>query len=344
MIPNELVSSDAMKLDFGSFFNLIGVSVEIRDYTSFKKHYYDTMDELKTKYSASNLPNVIKKKTVSKHIPSFSQRDFVKDLVSGLLESDSLTYVQITETYLTKNIDAYNKSYKPSEFMRKFLPHYYPLIPVWRYLNNRQEDKIENFVIDNIDGKITPVWREVGTNAQILYLVPHGDETYPCISLCDLLCEYIRREVHLIRKKEIEDYFKDNFPSIEMSVDSVGDPLVENFTPKYPYSINPQNHYPHPVIFIESSEVWFEKEDKNIRKAIIEDSQIFRLSLDYAEKHGGCVTFLDVMNHQRIFEKGDIILCLDEKAYERSERLVRLNKTKGIELIKVEDVYTIFRE
>ena len=178
--------------------------------------------------------------------------------------------------------------------------------------------------------------REVGTNAEVLQLVPHGDETYPSISFCDL--EYIRREVHKIRAKEIKEHFRTYFPSKDVSADFVDD--AEHLTPKYPYSINPQNHYPHPIVFIESSQIWSEKEEKSVRKAIIEDSQVFRLCLEYAERNSGCVTFLDVINHQRIFKEGDIILCMDDATFQRAERLLKLNMAKGVDLVRV--AYTRF--
>lgn len=191
----------------------------------------------------------------------------------------------------------------------------------------------------SIDGKITNIWSEVGRKAKNLVIVPHGDETYPCISFCDILCGYIRRTVKTIRAKEIEKYFKNVVGIDFVKADFVGE--SDDLVPRYPYSLNPENFYPHPTIFIESSEILSEKEDKSTRKAIIEDSELFKLCLSYAEETNGCVTFFDISKHQKILRSGDIIICLDDKSFSRMNKIKELNRIIDFKVLNLDDAYDL---
>jgi len=159
----------------------------------------------------------------------------------------------------------------------------------------------------------------------------------PAISICDIMCEYIRRMVKEIKAKEIEDYFRRD-PGIDIvKADYVGDTDV--LVPRYPHSINPQNFYPHPILFIECSKIGYDNEDKNLRKRIIEDSLLYKRCLDFAEKHNGCVTFFDVKLHQSILKRGDIIICLDQESYNRTNIIRDLNRTVGFRVLNLDEIY-----
>jgi len=96
----NLVSTDCLKLEFGSFFNIIGVAVEFSDYPEFRKAYFDLVYELKEKYGLKNTPKIVKKKTVSKHVPSYIQREFIKEFVESLISCDIVSHIQITDTFI----------------------------------------------------------------------------------------------------------------------------------------------------------------------------------------------------------------------------------------------------
>lgn len=340
MLPNNVVSSDATMIDIGTFFNLIGVSIEFDDYNSFRKKYCETLETLKEKYNADNLPSIIKKKTLSKYIPSFSQRDFLNELITELLTPDDINFVQVTETFFNKGVDTYKGYVSPKDFMKKILFQYYPLVPIWKYINNAGSSAAKSFVIDNIDGKITKIWSFIGTFSNHLHLVPYGDQTYPSIAFCDTLCEHIRREVFPIRANEIFSYFKENYPSVEVRADFVGDKEAEELRPKYPYTITPQNHYPHPIIFIANSGV---NTPARLNKVIIEESPMFNFFLNYAGEHEGCVTFLDIVNHQRIFRGNDIIVCIDDETKEEIDDVLRLDVSSGVKSFTLEEGYSYLR-
>jgi len=340
----KLVSTDCLKLEFGNFFNIIGVAIEFRDYFEFRKVYFDIVCELKEKYGLKNIPKVIKKKTVSKYVPSYVQREFIKEFVETLISCDIVSCIQITETFIKDceiKLPYSEKMIKGSKFARDILPHYYPLVPLWKYLQNYGDDAVKNFVIDHVDGYITNVWSEIGRKAENVVIVPHGDETYPCISICDLMCEYIRRMVHRVRAKEIKEYFKKELKLNDGEADFIAD--LNLLIPKYPYSINPQNFYPHPILFIECTEIGYEV-DKNKRKAIIEDSSFYRQCLEFAERMCGCVTFFDVTKHQSVLTGKDLIICLDEQAYNRVLKILQLNKTVGFKVLNLNEAYEILSQ
>jgi len=90
----------------------------------------------------------------------------------------------------------------------------------------RNRDPTGHLVLDGIQGKITKAWKFVGKNADTVNIVPHGDQTYPCISLCDLICGYIGKTVGHIDAKGILNQLKDETPAY---VDSefIGDNEIE---------------------------------------------------------------------------------------------------------------------
>ena len=214
MLPERLVASDATKNDRGSFFNLIGVAIEFNDYPKFREEYFNIVGEISEKYKVK-LPKIVKTKDIINYVPSYDIRDFTKELVTKLLSLEFLTKVQVTETYLSGEVEVWRKGsiewISASQFVRDELHHYYALVPVWKYVLNSDSDIVRSFVIDNVSGKINKVWKTIGKTAEILYLVPHGDQTHPCISLCDLLCTYIKREIYPQKAKEIYEHLKSNF-------------------------------------------------------------------------------------------------------------------------------------
>ena len=67
----------------------------------------------------------------------------------------------------------------------------------------KNHNPAKHVALDGITGKITKAWQFVGKKADVVNIVPYGDLTYPCISLCDLICGYIRNTVHHIDAMEI---------------------------------------------------------------------------------------------------------------------------------------------
>ena len=113
----------------------------------------------------------------------------------------------------------------------------------------KNHNPAKHVALDGITGKITKAWQFVGKKADVVNIVPYGDLTYPCISLCDLICGYIRNTVHHIDAMEILIQLKDKTPAY---VDSefIGDDDTEYFNIKYPHSLKIELHLPPPLFLI----------------------------------------------------------------------------------------------
>jgi hypothetical protein len=298
MLPENLVASDSTKNDRGNFFNLIGVAIEFKNYPKFRENYFKTVRNISEKYNVY-LPKIVKTKDILNYIPSYDIRDCIRELVTDLLNLEQITKVQVTETFLDGKIEMWSqgsiKEVPASQFIRNELSQTYSLVPIWKYILNSDTDIERSFIIDNVTGKINKLWKTIGKTAETLYLVPYGDQTHPCISLCDLLCDYIKREIFPQKAKEIRDHLRDNF-DVFIKSDPVGNHDVDSLIPKYPYPIRSENHFPHPIIFIKSKEV----KDRTV----LGQSELFKFALQFAEKEGGCVTLPDIVNHQKFCKKG----------------------------------------
>ncbi len=164
----------------------------------------------------------------------------------------------------------------------------------------------------------------------MLNLVPYGAQTHPCISLCDLLCDYVKREIFPQKVAEIREHLRDNF-DIHIKSDPVGNNDVDSMTPRYTYPIWSENYFPHPIVFIKSNEIR--------DRTVLGQSELFKRALEYAERKGECVTSPDIVNHQKILKKGDIVICTDDELYREMSNIIALNKYKGLELLNLDEGY-----
>jgi len=188
-------------------------------------------------------------------------------------------------------------------------------------------------LIDDVTGNLTECWKFTA-KLYDLNIVPHGDITYPPISLCDLLVSHMRIE-GMADKKEIYNFLKENFPEkTYVTSEFIGcdHPEAKAILPKLPYPMRTENHYPHPIVFIEKGD----KEKKRL-----ENSLFFRDALKYAESIGGCVLFFDEELHTKILRSNDLFICPDKKSKEKIGEILSLNR--GIE-IKIYDIETFYKE
>ncbi|MFP3908541.1 MAG: hypothetical protein ACOC5L_03545 [Halobacteriota archaeon] len=333
MFPENIVASDATKNDRGNFFNLIGVAIEFNNYSKFREKYFDAVNDISEKYDVF-LPKIVKAKDVLNYVPSFDIRDCIKELVTELLNLEYISKIQVTETFIDGEIEMWYQGslqkVPASQFIRNELSQTYSLVPIWKYILNCDADIKTSFAIDNVTGRINKLWKTIGKTAEVLNLVPYGDQTHPCISLCDLLCDYIKREIFPQKAAEIREHLRDNF-DVHIKSDPVGNHDVDSMTPRYPYPIRSENHFPHPIVFIKSKEIR--------DRTVLGQSELFKRALQYAEKKGGCVTLPDIVNHQKILQKGDIVICTDKESYREMSNIIALNKDKGLELLNLDEGY-----
>ena len=151
--------------------------------------------------------------------------------------------------------------------------------------------------LDGITGKITKAWEYVGKRADKVHIVPHGDQTYPCIALCDLICGYIGRTVHRITDSEILNQIKDKTPAYVRS-EFIGDDYIEYLRSGYPYKIKIEQHYPHPLFIVHTP--------KGIDSNTVEAQEFFPLLLRFAERNGG-VYLLVMLLHRKFTSEREYV-------------------------------------
>ena len=66
--------------------------------------------------------------------------------------------------------------------------------------------------------------------------------------------------------------------------------------------------------------------------------------LNFAGKEGGSVSFEDLVNQQIALQKGDCLICLDEEGYSKMKFVERLNPSREIKVLSVEEAYKLMEE
>ena len=299
-------AADASKNEHGNFFNLIGVAVAFESYHKFREEYFEITKHFIDKYDLNFDHHVLKTVDLVKNIPTYNLREAKKELVKHILKSEHISTIFVTETYLKKSVSLFNDEVKGVTFARDHLSQYYPIVPLWRYYNSYPTRKQSHTVVDNIQGKITKAWKYVGMSSIKLSVIPHGDQTHPCISSADLICGYITSEIFPLYKANIFEALKD-ITSAYVKTESIGDSFADHLVPDYRYGLNVETLFPHPIIFVKSNQ---------LNKKSIQETELFKSLLMYAEECGGCVIFEDMDNHHRILRDGNFIVCTDKKAFD----------------------------
>jgi hypothetical protein len=68
------------------------------------------------------------------------------------------------------------------------------------------------------------------------------------------------------------------------------------------------------------------------------------LSISFAEREGGAVSFEDLVNQQIALQKGDCLICLDPEGYSKMKFVERLNPSKEIRVLNVEETCKVIEE
>ncbi|MBN1763369.1 MAG: hypothetical protein JW878_09915 [Methanomicrobia archaeon] len=334
MLSDCIVAADSGIIRRGKFVNLTGVAVEIKGQSEFRRHYFEIIKNFYEEYNI-NLPRfVLKTEDIIKLIPSYDLHEAHVGLTERLLKIENVTRIYVTDTFLFDKVDTIKGQIDGLDFLEKTLHNYYPIIPVWRYYWNYL-DTTGHVALDGISGKITKAWKFIGKKAEKINIVPYGDLTYPCISLCDLICGYLGKTVHHFDAKEIFEQLKDRTPAF-VKTEFVGDAEIEYLASDYPHSLKTERHFPHPLILIHKS--------KEVDNKIIRETDFFQSLLNFAGKEGGSVSFEDLVNQQIALQKGDCIICLDEEGYSKMKFVERLNPSREIKVLSVEEAYKLMDE
>jgi hypothetical protein len=337
MLSDHIVASDSAIIRIGNFINLTGVAAEIDGYNEFRKKYFGIIEGFYKRYNISLSRLVLKTEDILKLVPSYDIQEAHIELTEELLKIKNIKRINVTNTILlADSVITWKGKITGLEFVNKILQQYYPVVPIWRYYFKYRNfpNYAKHAVLDGIQGKITKAWNFVGKTADIVNVVPHGDQTHPCISLCDLICGYIKNTVYHIDANEILNQLKDKTPAYVYS-EFVGDNEIEYLRTEYPHSLKVERNFPHPVFIIHKSE--------SIDNKIVKDTDFFQLLLRFAELRGGAVSFEDLVNQQSALQKGDYLICLDNKGYEKMKYVEILNPYREIKVLNVEETYKLMK-
>lgn len=333
MFNEHLIASDSAIIRRGKFSNLTGVAVEIDGYNEFRNKYFNIIERFYKKYNISLLRRVLKTEDIFRRIPSYDIQDAHIELTEELLKIENIKKINVTNTILMNPVPTWKEEMTGLDFVNNILQQYYPIIPIWRYyLKPHNSNYAKQVILDGIQGKITKTWKFIGKKADIVNIVPHGDQTHPCISLCDLICGYIKNTVHHIDAKEIYHQLKDNTPAY-IDSEFIGDDEIDSLNTEFPHSLKVELHFPHPLFIIHKSE--------SVDNKVVSDTDFFQLLLNFAELNGGAVSFEDIVNQHTSLNKNDCIICLDEGGYKKMKFIEMLNPYREIKVLNIEEIYKL---
>ena len=338
MLSDILVAADATKNEHGKFFNLIGAAIAFKSYHKFREEYFEIVGDFVDKYNLNfNYHRVLKTADLTKYVPTYNLSDARTELVEQILQSEQISEIFVTQTYIKRSINYLDKEMKGVEFARDHLFQYYPIVPLWQYYYKFHDNKFRHTVIDSIQGKITKAWKYVGKSSSMVSVIPHGDETHPCLSTADLICGYLSGKVYPPHKQEIYKVLRDVTPAY-VKTEFINETSEDHLVPEYTYSLNPETFFPHPIILVKKSN------SSSIKNKILQETMLYKRLLRYAERNGGCVTMEDLDNHHRILGNGDLIVCIDDDAFNQMRQIEQLNRGRGFKVISLDNTYQLLEE
>ncbi len=327
---DHFVCADAGLYRKGKYVANLGVAVEFRDYEEFRGDYFTALRDVSAHHGVTINRRVIKGSDIYQVVPDHLLREYVDELTSRILGSENISHIQVTHTILQQDV---LYPWRPSpilgvRFVEAHLANYYPIIPLYEYYYNG--GSAESAVLDGITGFITRAWLELARSAtEGVYIVPHGDETHPCLSLCDLAILGIKQNVYPLREESALAYLSSVVhDSTTVHSNFITDGLIDLMRARYPYDIKPHKYYLHPLFIIDRG--------KEFPEAIVRNSDIYGIAHDLAETVGGSSFFIKAEDQWRILREGDVIVCLSTESYERMLQLGRLNPVRNIGIFDVE--------
>lgn len=325
------VCADAGIYKKGHYIANLGLALEIRDYQDFRNEYFNAIDGLSSKYGVRFLKKIIKASDIYRIVPDHNLSAFITELVEILLSSDKILTVQATHTILQNPVRYpwQTREIPGIKFVENHLSNYYAVIPVFEYYHNGGTS--EAVVLDGVTGFMTKAWSEVARKASKgLYIVPHGDETHPCISTCDLTIMAIKHKVYPLTAESIEDFLSARVSEkTRVYSDFVSDGMIDWIRAKYSHSIKPQKYYLHPLYLIDRGE--------DLNERVIRQTDVYSLAHETAERHGGSSFNIKVEDELAILQPGDVVICLTDESYKKMNILSKLNPRRGIEVFSVEE-------
>lgn len=333
----EFVSVDASKAEQGNRSFLVGVALEVSNGTKFDRQYFDLVDGFCEKYGIELGHNILKSSDVLNRMAAYNIREGTDALVKGLIENSALRRIHVAigwydvdEVQLSFNED----SIRGIEFANDHLAQYFPIVTLWRYhQNHRTYGNIPSEAwIDNVQGKITKAWKYVGNEFDV-NLVPHGDNTYPSLSAADIIANHLARTLPPdVPLGDLEDHaagmlIEHSTEDCYVAAESVNQEYGGHIVPQFPYSIQGELHFPHPVLFIHDEMF------QDINQDVLPETDFHAFARKWAQQHAGCVVNLEPHRLPAIVKSGDVMVHTAESPPDMCRQLQRLNPSRDISIM-----------
>ncbi|MCG1003925.1 MULTISPECIES: hypothetical protein [Halobacterium] len=333
---SEIVAVDTTSPPGGDQMFLVGVAVEIDDLEHFRSYYFNTIRDFLRSHNVQLPFPVIKSRTVLEHLPSYSMRDHMSELVADLIENPEISRINVSIGWYGDDVNLEYDGKDPvhgASFTSDVLSQYFEIVSLWRYHRSHERDLAPKAFVDNAAGKITPAWKYCGMEFDI-DLIPNGDLTYPSISTADIIAYNLagflagHDEDKFTEFPDLaEDYIInrrnwDTQPYIH--AEAVNERYTDHIVPTLPHGIQDFLHYPHPVLFFHDQVL------TGGDRSMLSRTDLHGAARKWAYENGGCVVNLKPDRLPSTVKNDDVIVYTKGTDPELPELLQDLHPTKDI--------------
>lgn len=252
---------------------------------------------------------MIKTGDITNNLSSFKIGSGLDWLATQLVANPYISRITVTIGWYTDSVDIGTGEMHGIKFASKFLHQYFPIVTLWRHREENQVPVSRDALVDNVTGRITDCWKEVGNDFN-LRLVPSGDETYPSLSTADILANKLRNQ--LPEKRSFKAYEGIAYRWLKNNADEGNEPYIvscsvneehaTNIVPRYRYNIHSELHYPHPVVFIQDDVL------SDAERPVLRSTGLYSTTKRYAYRNNGCVARLDINEWPYAVQSGDVLV------------------------------------
>ena len=350
MTADGWVASDATKYSLKDqrpdWVSLVSVAVAVEDISEFNEGYTSIVGDKLDKFGLEIQHPIIKNEDLNRWGSDWQRKDMRREIVTDLLTIEAIDNIQVVETSLHsrwvtvfRGKENKKKRVRSEEFIEKHLQPYYNLISIWEYLrkSDNRPRTYRNVMTDDFSGKTSPAWIQIGKMSDNLRVIPKGDQTYPLLSLADLLMELIKQEVDEWNEHQIYKYLKKTTPADSAYVDSDGineSEQLKMISPLNTHNVNTHLHYPHPIVFIETG---------SLGSNVVSSLDFFDHAARFARSKNGCVKFFDEKQDRDYITGSDYIICVDNNT-SRHEHFGRLNDLRKPKIMSQKEAKNLFAD
>ncbi len=332
-MPREAVAVDASGSHRGDSYFLVGTALHFTDLDRFRQHYMEVATSFCDRFNIATPFPVLKSRDLGDQIPSYDIRDAHDRIINELLASDAIRNVYVTVTFVDEDVSYLAKEMSGIQFTASVLSQYYPIIPLWRFhYRNRDYIRSREASLDGVQGKITKAWSYVGHEFD-LRIIPHGDQTYPEISTCDLISNFLSKV--LPRNEPFREYAGISIASLKdrtsafVDAEIVDKAFKVDFVPAFPYELRQEQHFLHPVFFLYDE--LYEDTDA------VMNSDFGAAVRKAAFSNEGSVCNLSLRRHGAALRSGDQVIHTEGSDPRRVMELKHLHFTKDVDVLSSKD-------